>query len=156
MALHYLFRSRRILFVSKSMIRNSITRALLLGWILYTVALNVGPSILRALEYRTYESVAEAVPRQPAEQPSTEMYAIENDGHKNWIVNVPLSVHITNSVKVIRHIYVFGVIADWLELLDSLDTLRDIYDIIAMPLMLSLIVILLTKSKKLAPTWIDP
>jgi predicted cobalt transporter CbtA len=53
------------------MIRNKVSKLILLGYILFMVALNVSPMILRALEYKTSEPVPKNSEQQPLEEPAT-------------------------------------------------------------------------------------
>lgn len=139
-----------------NMIRNKVSKVILLGYILFTVALNVSPMILRALEYRTSESVPETSKQQPLEEPATMTHNVDSNGHTHWFANLYSSAHGTDSITTVQHIYVVGVMADWLDIMNSLETFRDIFDIAMMPLLVALLVRLLGNlTKAPTPNWIN-
>jgi hypothetical protein len=138
------------------MIKNRISKAILLGLILFTVVLNVAPMVLRALEYRTSESVPETSERQPLEEPATMTHTVDSNGHTHWFANLYSSAHGTDSITTVQHIYVVGVMADWLDIMNSLETLRDIFDIAMTPLLLALLMTLLSSfTGRSTPNWIN-
>jgi hypothetical protein len=122
------------------MIHDRFARLAVLGWILFTAFLNVSPLVLHGLEYRAFESVPQPFQQPPPEEPATATYTVDSSGHKLWAVTVHLSMHISDSVRLVQHIYLFGAMADWLEILDSLDTLRHLYNVAMMPFLLVFLV----------------
>lgn len=124
------------------MIRGKISKVILLGLILFTIVVNVSPMILRALEYRTGESVPKISEQQPVEKPATMTYTVDSTGVTpvtNYVVNLYDAGHGTDSINWVQHVYVIGVIADWVDIVNGLETLREIYDAAMMPLLLVLL-----------------
>ena len=93
------------------------------------------------LEYRRSESVPVTSAQQPLEQPSTMTHTVDSSGHTDWFANLYSSAHGSDSITTVQHIYVVGVMADWLGIMNSLETFRDIFDIA----MMSLLVVLLAR-----------
>jgi hypothetical protein len=144
-------------YEGSSMIRNKVSKVILLGYILFTVALNVSPMILRGLEYRTSESVPVTSEQQPLEEPATMTHTVDSNGHTHWFANLYSSAHGTDSITTVQHIYVVGVMADWLDIMNSLETFRDVFD---MTMMALLVVALLMRSlgnltRDPTPNWIN-
>jgi predicted cobalt transporter CbtA len=138
------------------MIRNKASKLILLGYILFMVALNVCPMILRALEYKTSEPVPKNSEQQPLEEPATMTHMVDSNGETHWFANLYSSAHGTDSVTTVQNIYVVGVMADWLDIMNSLQTFTDIFDIAMMPLLVVLLVRLLGNlTKAPTPNWID-
>jgi hypothetical protein len=109
---------------------------------------NAGPVILHALEYRTIETQREEAPPASVPVPPTTSYTVDEAGHKDWIVTITEQFSISASLKVVRHIYLFGILADWLGVLDSIWQMKDIVNSIVT----SSAIILFLSSKKLSTT----
>ena len=140
----YVFQDCRIL-------RNKPFELFMCGWLLFGLILAAGPIILHVFEYRTYESVPNISVGQPAEQPTSATYTIDNNGQKHWTVNAYSSVHVMEGVKLIQHVYLFGIIADRLDILSNLETLRDIYEVITMSMLVHSLMMGIEGSKGLTP-----
>jgi hypothetical protein len=90
-------------------------------------AISVGSFVFRSLEYQTHITydVRTLVPATP---PPTETYSIDKEGHKHNNVTISLIIlYSTDSITTVHHIYLFGQLADWLEVLDTIDTINDVY-----------------------------
>ncbi len=87
------------------------------------VAVYVAPVILHALEYERSTPVTQTTVTAAPNPPSQVSFTVDSNGHKHWVATVYDSVITTVSVAWVKHVYIFGVAADWL---DSANTAKDI------------------------------
>jgi hypothetical protein len=137
------------------MIRNKVLRVLFVLWILFTIVLNVGPAILRALSYTVYTSIPEGSVQTVQPSSSAPSFTVDSNGHKHWIVTVYQPMIISESVTLVRHSYILGLATSWLDALSAVETLRDIYDIMMMPFVLCAILLLFSHRSRSSPIWIN-
>lgn len=64
---------------------------------------------------------------------------VDMNGHTHYIVNVFSSAHGTDSINWVQHIYIVGVVADWVDIINGLETVRDIFDMMALLMVLLMI-----------------
>jgi hypothetical protein len=96
--------------------------------------LNAGPILLHAIEYQRVEVEKEKATAAPSSAPApTPTYTLDEAGDKHWVVTVTLQLQLSTSLTVVRHVYVFGMLADSLQVLGAfLDMGREIANSIVM------------------------
>jgi hypothetical protein len=119
------------------------------------VVLFLAPIILHSLEYQTSTPVREITATPISNPPAQVSHTVDNNGHTLWVVDIHDSIKVTESITWVRHVYVLGVAADWLE---SANTYRDVTDMYYALLLLNLLAFVLfvgTRRPHVAPDFLN-
>lgn len=82
-------------------------------------------------------------------------FTVDSNGHKHWSVTVYQPIAISESATAVRHSYILGLLADWLDALNAVETFREIYDILMIPFLLCGILLLFSSRRRVPVVWIN-
>lgn len=112
------------------------------------VGMSLVPTALRILAYQSSSPTEVPITPHPSNPPAQTTHTVDSAGHIDWVVKLYDSAYGTESVSWVRHIYILGVAADWV---DSVNTAKDINDVYHAVLLLEAAAFLLLIGPAVAP-----